>query len=87
MRKWWKTTTWSTWYYKKTMIDMKECDKTFDTYNECQEILKENEYRLTKFDRQYFHDELVATLNRIWYQTHKIIRKAMRDIAYIIEYE
>jgi len=69
------------------MLDMKEVDKTLDIYNESQEILKENEYRLSKEDYQYFHEELVATLNRIWYQTHKIIRKAMRDIAYIIEYE
>lgn len=62
-------------------------DKVLDTYNESIEILNENKYRLSNEDYKYFKQELIYTLNRIPYQTQKIICKAMRDIAYIIEYE
>ncbi len=64
-----------------------DIDKTLDTYNECLEILEENKYNMTTEDYNYFTEELKATLNCIWHQTQKIIIKAMRDIAYIIEYE
>ena len=62
-------------------------DKVLDTYNECREILEENKYRLSKEDYIYFKQKLIDTLYCIPHQTQKIICKAMRDIAFIIEYD
>lgn len=62
-------------------------DKQLDTYNECQEILKENKHRLTKFDYEYFEGELIYTLYRIPHLSQKLVCKIMRDIAFIIEYD
>lgn len=62
-------------------------DKVLDTYNECIDILNENKYRLSKEDYTYFKSELIHTLYCIPHQTQNIICKAMRDIAFIIEYD